>query len=196
MSKWVTGTAAIFLEAKAVIGADKNSQDSLKIFQLSGKAPAAPCQRGDIMAQISIDTFHCEGIVFVMDIEDMLTRKDDIQITKISVRAVLFRLRSCVHHFLNGCRRFIQAHHMTQNLTRFPTHHRHDIDVLPRFCPRLNLQKPVQFIQLYDFDFFCTCFALFNRLFRALFLSNSSHWICSYAGFFPRSVRLLLRNTF
>ena len=32
------------------------------------------------MAQISIDTLHCEGIVFVVDIEDMLTWKNDIQI--------------------------------------------------------------------------------------------------------------------
>ena len=143
MTECVTSTETMFLEAKAVVGADKNSQDSLKVFQLSGKAPAAPCQRRDIMAQISIDTFHCEGIVFVVNVKDVLARKNDIQITKISVRAVLFRLRSCVHHFLNGCRRFIQAHHMPQNLTRFSTHHRHDIDVFPRFCPWLNLQKPV-----------------------------------------------------
>ena len=189
LSPRVTGTEAIFLEAKAVVGTDKNSKDSLEIFQLSGKAPATPCQRGDIMAQISVDTLHCEGIVFVVDVEDVLTRKNDIQITEISVRTVLFCLRSCIHHFLNGCRRFIQAHNMSQDLTGFPTHHRHDIDIFPRFCPGLNLQKPVQFIQLYDFGFFCTCFALFNRLFRALFLSNSSHWICSYAGFSPRSVR-------
>ena len=113
MSPRVTGTEAIFLEAKAVVGTDKNSKDSLEIFQLSGKAPATPCQRGDIMAQISVDTLHCEGIVFVVDVEDVLTRKNDIQITEISVRTVLFCLRSCIHHFLNGCRRFIQAHNMS-----------------------------------------------------------------------------------
>ena len=80
MSLRVTGTTAMFLEAKAVVSSDKNSKDSLKIFQLSRKAPAAPCQCRNIMAQISIDTLHCEGIVFVVDIEDMLTWKNDIQI--------------------------------------------------------------------------------------------------------------------
>ena len=32
------------------------------------------------MAQISIDTLHGEGVIFVVNIEDMLPRKDDIQI--------------------------------------------------------------------------------------------------------------------
>lgn len=134
----VTGTETFFLKAKAVINPDKKSKYSLKVFQFSGKASAAPCQRGDIMAQISIDTFHRESIIFVVDVEDMLTRKNDIQITKISVRAVSFCLRSSIYHFLNGMRRFIPAHHMAQNLTRFPTHHRHDIDIFPRLCPGLN----------------------------------------------------------
>ncbi len=50
---------------------------------------------------------HHEGIVLVVDIEGMLTWKDDIQITKISICAVLFCLRSCVCHFLKGVRRII-----------------------------------------------------------------------------------------
>lgn len=135
----VAGTETFFLKAKAVIHPDKKSKYSLKVFQFSGKASAAPCQRGDIMAQISVDTFYRESVTFVVDVEDMLTRKNDIQVTKISVRAVLFCLRSSIHHFLNGIRRFIPAHHMAQNLTRFPTHHRHDIHIFPRLCPGLNL---------------------------------------------------------
>ena len=67
----MTRTIAIFLKAKAVISSNKNSQNSLKIFQFSRKASAAPCQRRDIMAQISIDTLNRERVILIVDIEDM-----------------------------------------------------------------------------------------------------------------------------
>ena len=65
----MSGTIEVRLESEAIIGPYENSQDSLKVFQLSRKTPAAPCQRRDMMAQVSIDTFHCESVIFiVMDI--------------------------------------------------------------------------------------------------------------------------------
>ena len=43
------------------------------------------------MAQISIDTLHGEGVIFVVNIEDMLPRKDDIQISRVPICAITFR---------------------------------------------------------------------------------------------------------
>ena len=71
-------TVKFFLPAEAVISLHKNSKDSLEILQLSGETPAAPRQCWDIMAQISVDPLYGKGVIFVVDIEDMLSRKDHI----------------------------------------------------------------------------------------------------------------------
>ena len=68
-----------FLKPEAVIRLHKDSKNRLEIFQLSRKTPAAACQSRDIMAQISIDTLRSEGVIFVVNIEDMFPRKDDIR---------------------------------------------------------------------------------------------------------------------
>ena len=47
------------------------------------------------MAQISIDTLHGEGVIFVVNIEDMLPRKDDIQISRVPICTIPFRIRGC-----------------------------------------------------------------------------------------------------
>ena len=39
----MTGEITIFVCTKAVISANENSKNGLKVLQLSGKAPAAPC---------------------------------------------------------------------------------------------------------------------------------------------------------
>lgn len=52
----MSGTTEVLLKPEAMIGLHKNSQDSLKIFQLSRKTPAAARQSREIMAQISVDT--------------------------------------------------------------------------------------------------------------------------------------------
>ena len=44
------------------------------------------------MAQISIDTLHGEGVIFVVNIEDMLPRKDNIQISRVPICAITFRI--------------------------------------------------------------------------------------------------------
>lgn len=67
----MAGTVMILLESKTVIGLNKNSKNSLEILQLPRKAPAPPSQRWDIMAQISVDTFHREGVILIMDVVNM-----------------------------------------------------------------------------------------------------------------------------
>ena len=145
----MTGAITNFLCAKAVISANENSKNGLKILRLSGKAPAAPCRGRDIMPQVSVDTFHCEGVTFVMDIENVLSWEDHVQIASIPIRAVLLSLLGCIHHLLDCSGRFVRTHHMTYNLSWIPAHHRHDIDIFPRFRAGLAFQKPVQFIQFY-----------------------------------------------
>ena len=121
------------------------------------------------MPQVKSDTFHGEGVAFVMDIEDVLSREDHVQIAAIPICAVSLRFRGCIHHPLDCSERFVRTHHMTCNLSRLPAHHRHDIDVFPRFRAGLAFQKPVQLIQLHRLRQ-AGSFVLFYIIFRALFI--------------------------
>ena len=180
----VAGSIAVFLETETIVGLNKNGKDCLKIFQLPWKTPASSCQCWDIMAQISVDTLHREGVIFVVNIEDMLPRKHDIQISEVSICAISFRPRSCVHHLLNRPGGLVAAHNMAYDLPWFPTHHGHNVDIFPGFGPRLVLQVPVQLIQFHCFHTGCGFF--FSLPLSALFLSNSRHWICSFPVSFLR----------
>ena len=71
--------------AKAVISANENGKDCLKVLQLSGKSPAVPYQGRDIMQQAGVDAFHCEGVTFVMVMEDVLSREYHVQISAIPI---------------------------------------------------------------------------------------------------------------
>ena len=178
----MAGAKTTFLRTKAVISANRNSKNGLKVLQLSGKAPAAPCQSRDIMPQVSVDAFHCKGVTFVMDIENVLSREDHVQIAAVPICAVLLSLWGRIYHLLDCSGRFVHTRHMTYNLSWLPAHHRHDIDVFPSFCAGLALQEPVQLIQFYDLRR-AEAFALFHIIFCALFLSNLLHWICSFPVF-------------
>ena len=57
---------SVLLETKAVIiGPNKNSKYSLKIFQLSGSTRLRRASVG-MMARIEVDAFHREGIRFLL----------------------------------------------------------------------------------------------------------------------------------
>ena len=94
----MAGTVAILLESKTVISLNKNSKNSLEILQLPWKTPAPPGQCWDIMTQISVDTFHREGVFLIMDVVNMSSWVDYIQIPLVSVCAVTFCLRRSVNH--------------------------------------------------------------------------------------------------
>lgn len=95
------------------------------------------------MAQIGIDTLQGEGVIFVVNIEDMLPRKDDIQISRVPICAIPFRIRGCIYHLLNRSGGLITAYDMAYDLPRLPAYHRHNVDIFPCFCAGLVLQKPV-----------------------------------------------------
>ena len=95
------------------------------------------------MAQISIDTLHSEGVIFIVDVVNMLSRIDYVQLSLISICAITFRIRGCVYHLLNRFGGLITAHNMAYDLPRLPAYHRHDVDIFPCFCAGLVLQKPV-----------------------------------------------------
>ena len=97
----MTRTIAAFLQSETVVGLNKNSKNRLEIFRFSGKASASPCQRRDIMAQISVDTFHCEGVILIVDVVNMLSWIDYVQIPLISICTVILCLRSSINHPLN-----------------------------------------------------------------------------------------------
>ena len=169
----MTRTIVIFLDTKTVISSNKNSQSCLKIFQFSRKASAAPCQRWNIMAQISIDTLNRERVILIVDIENMLPWKDHIQIPIVSIGTITFRLRTCIDYPLDCPGRFVPAHDMAYNLPRFPAHHCYDVNIFPCLCPGPAFQKPVQLIQFHSFRFCCGI--LFTHSLNGLFLSNSLH---------------------
>ena len=183
----MAGTITVLLASKTIISMNKDREDRLEILQLSRETPAPPGQGRDIMAQISIDAFHREGVILVVDVKDMFSGKDHIQISAISICAIYLRLGSRVYHPLNrpGC--LISTYSMSHYLPGFSAHHRHNVDIFPGFRPGLVLQKPVQLIQ---FNKFCSSRGFLVTLpSGALFLSNSLHWTCSSPEFFPRRDR-------
>ena len=72
-------TIAIFLQSKTAAGLNKNSKNHLEIFWFSGRASASPRQYRDIVAQIEVGTFHCEGVASTVDVENMCPGEDYIR---------------------------------------------------------------------------------------------------------------------
>lgn len=132
-----------FCISKRIVSPDKNIKSSLEVFQLSRETSGSPCQCRNIMAQISIHTFYRKRIIFVVNIEDMLTGKDHIQIAIIPICTVLLRFRGRIHHLLYGLGGFVHTYHMSYNLSGFSARHDHDIDIFLGFRVGLTLQEPV-----------------------------------------------------
>ena len=66
----------MLLKAKTIVSLYKDSKNRLEVLQLPGKTSASPCQRRDIMEQISVDTFHREGVILIVDVVNMLSGID------------------------------------------------------------------------------------------------------------------------
>ena len=183
---WMFGAITFFLNAKAIVCLNKNCQNCLEILQFSRKTSASPCQCRDIMAQIGVDTFHRESVIFVVYIVDVLPWIHYIQVSLIAICAIIFCLWSRIYHPLDRFRHFIPARHMAQDLPWLSAHHCHNVDIFPRFCPGFILQIPVQLIQFHNFCPLCGYF--FSLPLFGLFLSNLPHWICSSPEFSLRRV--------
>ena len=56
------------------------------------------------MTQVSIDAFNGKRIAFIMCITNMFARINNINVTEITVRTVIFRFRSIIYNFLNTLR--------------------------------------------------------------------------------------------
>ena len=98
------------------------------------------------MAQVGIDAFYREGVFFVVDIEDVFSWINNIQITGITVCAVSLGIRSGIHHALDRLRSFIPADSVTYDLPRLTADYGHNINVLSCFCLRFEFEKPVKFV--------------------------------------------------
>ena len=66
----------------------------------SAEASASASQYGDVMPDVSIDTFDSEGVVFISDIADMPSRIHNIYVTPITVRAIVSRFRGGIDNRL------------------------------------------------------------------------------------------------
>ena len=91
----------VLLESKTVIGLNENSKNCLKVLQFPWKTSAPSGQCWDIMAQISVDTFHREGVILIVNVVNMSARVDHIQISLVPICAVIFCLRRGINHPLN-----------------------------------------------------------------------------------------------
>ena len=118
------------------------------IFRFPRKPSAAARRRRNIMPQISIAPLQRKSILFVVNMENMFSRKDHIQISIVSVCTILLCHQNCVCHLPDCSSCFIPAYYMADYLTRLSTYHGYYIDVFPCFRPWLILQKPIQFILL------------------------------------------------
>lgn len=117
----------------------------------------------------------------------MLPRKHHIQIPKVSIRTISFCPGNFIYHLLYRLCGSVRAHQMTNDLPWITAYHRYDIEVFTGLCSFFSLRKPVQLIQFNNAGMFCTAFALFNL--DGLFLSSSSHSICSFAESFLHRAR-------
>ena len=113
----------MFLKAKTIVILHKDRKNRLEVLQLPGKTSASPCRRRDILVQISIEAFCCEGVILIVNMVNMLSRKDHIQISAVPVCAVHFRHGSHVYHPLNGSGGLVPAHSMACGLPGLSTYH-------------------------------------------------------------------------
>jgi len=125
-----------FCFAEFVVCVCKNRNNSVKRFDFSVKTTAAPSESGNVMPQVSIDTFDCKSIIFVVYIPNVASRINDVYITQITVCAVFLYPRRRIDHCLDSLRRFIRGNIKTDDLSRFTADHRHYIRVFTGFCMR------------------------------------------------------------
>lgn len=88
----IASTKASFFQSEAIVSVKENRKDSLQIFQLSWKTPAAPSKAGNVVTKISIHALYRKCVFLVMDIANMFSRKDHIQIATVPVHTICFCL--------------------------------------------------------------------------------------------------------
>jgi len=113
-----------FVIAELVVGVDENRHNGDQRFKAAAKTAHTAGQNGEVMAQIGIDPLDSEGVVFVVDVSHMLTRIDYVNIAQITIGAVLQRGRRGIDDALDTLRRLVERDRKTNNLARFPAHHR------------------------------------------------------------------------
>ena len=142
-SPWMTSAIAFFLQSETVVGLNKNSKNCLEIFQFSGKASASPCQRRDIMAQISVDTLNSESVLFVVNIVNMLSRIYHIPISNISVCVISTGFWRGVYHPLYSLSCFVLCHIKARYHAWISAYRGHHIHIFAGFSIWLFTNKPV-----------------------------------------------------
>ena len=75
----------VFGNTKTIISGYKDFYYRIKSFQLSRETPASSGKNRDIMAQISVDTLNSESVLFVVNIVNMPSRINHIQVAAVSV---------------------------------------------------------------------------------------------------------------
>ena len=67
------------------------------------------------MAQIGIDTLYRKGISFAVDIVNMRSREDHIQIAIVPICAICPSFWSCIHHLLDRLCGFVCTHRVSNS---------------------------------------------------------------------------------
>lgn len=69
----------------AMPGGNKDLYYGIESLQLSRKTPASSGKGRNMVVQISVDTLNSEGVLFVVNIVNMLSRINHIQVAAVSV---------------------------------------------------------------------------------------------------------------
>ena len=131
---------------ECIVSVGKNLQNSLQSFNAARKTSASTTQNRDIVPQIGINAFYATGIFFIVDISDMLTRIDYINISCITVGTVIICRRRIINQCLNTIRGLVISRIDTDNLTGNTTDKRDNIAIFPRFGCSFLSDKPIKFV--------------------------------------------------
>lgn len=133
----------VFGNAKAVIGSDKDLNHCVKGIQLSREASALSCEDWNIVAQISIDPLNSEGVLFVVNIVNMLSRINHIQVSAISVCTISTGFRRGIYDSLYPLRCFVLCHVKTRYHAWISAYRGHYIHIFTGFSIGFFTNKPV-----------------------------------------------------
>ena len=136
----------VFGDTKTIISGHKDFYYRIKSFQLSRETPAPPGQHWDIMAQISIDTLNSESVFFVVNIVNMLSRINHIQVAAVSVCVISTGFWRGIDDSLYPLRCFVLRHIKTHYHAWISAHRGHHIHILTGFGMGFFTNKPVQLI--------------------------------------------------
>jgi len=126
-----------------VVSINEDGKNRVQRFNGAAKTTASAGEYRNIMPDVGVNSFYRKGIVFVVCITHMLSRKDNIHITYISIRTIAFRFQRSINHLLDPFRRLIGGYGKSNDLPWFSADHRYRIDIFTGFASSFSFNEPI-----------------------------------------------------